>query len=49
MDKEEIKQEIKNSIKIFLSKNKNKSQRELDEMKALQYKKQWYNNRGNKF
>ena len=49
MDKEELKQEVKNSIKIFLSKNKNKSQKEIDEMKELQYRKQWYNNRGKKF
>ena len=49
MDKEEIKQEIKNSIKFFLSKHKNQSQKEIDEMKGLQYKKQWYNKSAKKF
>jgi len=49
MDKEELKQEVKNSIRFFLSKHKNQSQKEIDEMKELQYRKQWYNKSAKKF
>jgi len=49
MDKEDIKQAVKNSIKFFLSKHKNQSQNEIDEMKELKYKKQWYNKSAKKF
>jgi len=49
MDKEEMKQEVKNSIKIFLAKHKNQSQKNFDEIKGLQYKKQWYNKSAKKF